>query len=191
MRSGTVLIFAGALGAGTLAMPHDAHAIGPVDIEAGARIGGGTSPFSSQPSPLGFGLGGRAGASFLGYYAGLSLMYYFGDKMNDASGASTSEHAWLYGGELGYGTKLFGTLTLRGTLGIGDIAVNYSGPIPKDLNNLYLEPCFTALLSFGFLYVGADASVIVLPSIGDPSDHGNGSSWHAAFTAHGQIGVTF
>jgi hypothetical protein len=191
MRSGTVLVFAAALGAGTLAIPRDAHAIGPVDVEAGARVGGGTSPFSSQPSPLGFGLGGRAGASFLGYYAGLSLMYYFGDKTNDASNVSRSEHAWFYGGELGYGTKLLGALTLRGTLGIGDVTVNYKGPLPKDLNNLYLEPCFTALVSFGFLYVGADASVIVLPSIGDPSNPTNGSSWDAAFTAHGQLGVTF
>jgi hypothetical protein len=190
MRSGTVWIFAAALGAGTLAISRDAHAIGPVDVEVGARIGGGTSPFSSQPSPLGFGLGGRAGASFLGYYGGLSLMYYFGDSGN-AGSISQSEHAFLYGVDLGYGTKLFDMLTLRGTLGIGDFTVSYTGIGQTNLSNLYLEPCFTALLTFGFIYVGADASVIVLPGIGDPSSATSSSSWDAAFTAHGQVGVTF
>ncbi len=189
MRSGTLCVFIAALGIGTLCHTRDAHALGPVDLEVGARVGGGTSPFVSQPSPLGFGLGGRAGASFLGYYGGLSFMYYLGSSqpVNDVS---SSEHGLFYGVDLGYGTKLFDLLTLRGTLGVGNFNVNYSGVGQISVNNLYLEPCLTALVSFGLLYVGADASLVVLPGISDPSNP-TSSSWDTAFTAHGQVGIQF
>ncbi|HEY4016012.1 MAG TPA: hypothetical protein VGM06_21905 [Polyangiaceae bacterium] len=194
---GTTFVLGAALCAGMVCVSRDAHALGPVDLEVGARVGGGTSPFGGQPSPLGFGLGGRAGASFLGYYGGLSLMYYLGASSNATapttppSTVSTSEHAFLYGVEVGYGTKLLDLITLRGTLGVGNFSLSYTGFGNTTLNNLYLEPCLTGFLSFGILYVGADISLIVLPSIGDPTTAGGNSSWDTAFTAHGQIGVTF
>jgi hypothetical protein len=200
MRMGTTFVLGAALcaGAGTVCVSRDAHALGPVDLEVGARVGGGTSPFGGQPSPLGFGVGGRAGASFLGYYGGLSLMYYFGASSTSnapttpPSTVSTSEHAFLYGVEVGYGTKLLDLITLRGQLGVGNFSVSYTGIGSTTLNNLYLEPCLTGLVSFGILFIGADVSLIVLPGIGDPTPSSNSSSsWDTAFTAHGQIGVTF
>jgi hypothetical protein len=190
MRMGTTFVLGAALCAGTVCVSRDAHALGPVDVEVGARVGGGTSPFGGQPSPLGFGIGGRAGASFLGYYGGLSLMYYLGGSSN-TNMISSSEHALLYGVELGYGTKLLDLITLRGTLGVGNFAVSYTGVGNTTLNNLYLEPCFTALVSLGIFFVGADISLIVLPGIGDPANQNASSSWDTAFTAHGQIGLTF
>jgi hypothetical protein len=193
---GTTFVLAAALCVGSVFVSRDAHALGPIDLEVGARIGGGTSPFGGGPSPLGFGIGGRAGGSFLGYYGGLSFMYYVGASSTSnapttpPSTISTSEHAFLYGVELGYGTKLLDLITLRGQLGVGNFSVNYTGVGNVTLNNLYLEPCFTGLVSLGIFFVGADISLIVLPGINDPASN-SGSSWDTAFTAHGQIGVTF
>src|ERR1019366_6022326 len=48
----------------------------------GAKAGVGTNPSSSPINPLGFGLGGRGGASFFGFYGGVDLMYYFGGSQS-------------------------------------------------------------------------------------------------------------
>ncbi len=48
--------------AALVASEQDAHAIGPVDVEVGARVGVGTNPASGS-NPLGLGIGGRAGVS--------------------------------------------------------------------------------------------------------------------------------
>src|SRR5579862_4965574 len=85
MRSASISVAAFAFCAGTLMMTRDAHALGPVDLEVGAKVGVGTNPISDQngtstPNPLGFGLGARGGVSFLGIYAGVQLMYYFGSS---------------------------------------------------------------------------------------------------------------
>jgi hypothetical protein len=197
MRMGTTFVLGAALCVGNVFVSRDAHALGPVDIELGARIGGGTSPLSQQPSPLGFGIGARGGASLFGFYGGLSFMYYAGATATSnapttpPSMVSTSEHAFLYGVDVGYGTKLVDLITLRGQLGVGNFSVNYTGFGNVTLNNLYLEPCLTGLVGLGIFFVGADVSLIVLPGINDPAGSSSGSSWDTAFTAHGQLGVTF
>src|SRR5260370_21062545 len=59
---------------GVLAFPTKANALGPVDVEIGARAGVATSPLG----PLGFGIGGRGGVSILGLYAGIDVIDYLG-----------------------------------------------------------------------------------------------------------------
>jgi hypothetical protein len=188
MKSTAMAVFAGVLGTATLAFPRDARALGPVDVEVGAKIGGGGAPFSGQPNPLGFGIGGRAGVAFTGWYGGLSLMYYVGENSTVAA-VTTSEHSFLYGIEAGYGLKL-GLVTVRGLVGIGNFTVDYTGIGNVSLNNLYLEPGVTALVSLGLFYFGADLNVLVLPGISDPL-HPASSAWATTLTAHAQAGVKF
>src|SRR5580704_7161554 len=57
-----------------VAFPTKAKALGPVDIEVGARAGAAFGPLA----PLGFGIGGRAGVSFFGFYAGVDVIDYLG-----------------------------------------------------------------------------------------------------------------
>jgi hypothetical protein len=54
------------LSALTLSCP--AWAMGPIDIEAAARVGGASDPINGG-LPLAFGAGGRAGVSIFGIYA--------------------------------------------------------------------------------------------------------------------------
>jgi hypothetical protein len=179
---------------GTLSVTRNAAALGPVDIEVAAKVGGGTNPEKntggSPPNALGLGLGGRAGVSLFGLYGGVSFMDYLGTK-GVYSGVTESMKSILYGVEVGYniGVPL---LTLRPQLGVGNYTVsggfngNAAGALLPQQNftksNLYLEPGVTGLLSFGMLIVGADANVLFLPGL-------NGSQ--PAFTAHGQVGIKF
>jgi len=184
MKSAPLLV-AAAVGVGALSVPRDAHALGPVDLEIGARIGGASSPVSGGLNPLGFGMGARAGVSLFSFYGGLSFMYYFGGGQ-DFSGFHYSVTSTLFGFDLGYniGVPL---ITLRPQLGIGNYTGNGtgSGPgfsIPSTGSNLYLEPGVTGILSLGLWFVGADANLLFLPGL-------DGSQ--AAFTAHGQGGIKF
>ena len=172
----------------TGAFARDARALGPIDLEVGAKAGVGTNPSSGPANPLGFGLGGRGGVSFFGFYGGLNLLYYFGGSTNVA-GTDVSYHTLMYGLELGYNIKL-AILTIRPQLGIGN-AVFTAGPSggpSTDSSNLYLEPGVTGLVSLGTVFVGADANLLLLPSVAQ----GDGShSTQTAFTLHGQVGVRF
>lgn len=185
-----VLIAATALGLVTFAVPEDAHALGPVDLEVGAKVGGATNPSSASgaPNPLGFGLGARAGLSFLGgLYAGGSLMYYFGSSASEptpaAPSVSVSANTLMYGGELGYGITLLDLLTIRPQVGLGNATFNGSaGGVSQSASYFYLEPGVTALIGLGLLYVGADANALFFPSL-------QGSQ--AALSLHAQIGLKF
>jgi hypothetical protein len=185
------VVLAVALGVGVASVPRDALALGPVDIELGAKVGGGGAPFTGEPNPLGFGFGARAGVAFTGWYGGLSLMYYVGESGTVRS-VTASENSFLYGLEGGYGVKLLGLLTLRGVLGVGNFTVDSTGGGVGNLSlsNLYLEPGVTALLSFGLWYFGADLNVLILPGVSDPLNV-TSSSWATTLTAHGQVGVKF
>src|SRR5271168_359202 len=112
MKSAPILVAAIAAGTLTLVATRPAHALGPIDLEIGAKAGIATSPVSGGgPNPLGVGVGGRAGISILGFYGGGNLMYYFG---------ANSEHALLYGVEGGYGFSLPAVpITIRPQLGLG------------------------------------------------------------------------
>jgi hypothetical protein len=173
-----------------LAAP-EARALGPVDLEAAARVGGGTNPFGGFSNPLGFGLGARGGVGFSGFYGGISLIYYFGSSQDvPGGGGKVSANSFLYGIEGGYGGKLFNLFTLRGQLGIGSLQLSTGGTLgPRSASNLYLEPGAVALMSFGMILVGIDATIVVLPGVADPVN--GGSNWDAAFTVHLQGGVKF
>src|ERR1700721_973943 len=100
-------------------------ALGPVDLELGAKAGIGTHPFNGSLNPLGFGIGGRGGVSFFGLYGGVDLMYYLGGSEN-VPGGSISEHTFMYGLDLGYNFKI-AILTLPPLLGIGNFTVSPRG----------------------------------------------------------------
>src|ERR1700722_9165722 len=121
MNRSFVFAASSVLGLSTLAVARDAHALGPVDLEVGAKVGYATSPssVSGATNPLGFGLGGRAGLAFLGgIYLGGNIMYYLGGSTNvpepatgatgvtQSSSVSISTNTLMYGGELGYGIKI-------------------------------------------------------------------------------------
>lgn len=185
MKRAHILFIAAAAGAGALSVPRDAHALGPVDLEIGARIGGASSPVSGGLNPLGFGLGARAGVSLFSFYGGLSFMYYFGGGQ-DFMSSHYSVTSTLFGFDLGYNIGI-PLITLRPQLGIGNYSGNGSGSgpgfsIPGSTNNLYLEPGVTGILSLGMWFVGADANLLFLPGLADSQ---------AAFTAHGQGGIKF
>jgi hypothetical protein len=202
MRRSSIALLAAALAACTLSTARDAHALGPVDIEAGAKLGMGTNPSNNNgaANPLGLGLGARGGVSFLGLYGGVNLVYYFGSsKSQTIDGASFSEsvHSLLYGLEAGYGIKLLSLLTLRAQLGLGNAGVTGSGSgsgavgsasTSTTNNYLYLEPGVTAMVSLGMWFVGADVNALVLTGVKNGS---GGSSTDTALTWHGQVGVTF
>lgn len=180
----------------SLLPPNVASALGPVDIEIGAKVGGGTTPSnitSGEANPLGFGIGSRVGASFLGFYGGVSIAYYFGGNETVSFGQSFagSSHSLMYGFEAGYGIKLADILTVRTQVGIGNFTnMIDSGPVSQSYGSLYLEPGIVGLVSlpFGGLFAGVDANVLVLTSVTDAS--GN-SETGTAFTIHGQVGYRF
>jgi hypothetical protein len=179
----TIQVSALLVGVATALVAYDAHALGPLDVEVGARVGVGTAPGgTSGVNPLGFGVGGRGGVSILGLYGGISGMYYLGGSQ-DVLGTSVSVHSVLLGFEAGYGSK-FGPLSLRGTVGIGNIETDVSGGFPSN-NGLYIEPGVTGVFAVGMWFFGADANGLLLPS------YAGGSSLEGAFTLHGQVGVTF
>jgi len=185
MKRIPLLVAAAAAVAVIGSVTRDAHALGPIDLELGAKVGAGTAPSNSGPiNPLGFGLGGRGGVSFFGIYAGVDAMYYLGGSQT-IDGEKVSLHTVMYGLDLGYNFKI-AILTIRPLLGIGNFVVS-SSPSSGNESNLYLEPGVTALVSLGTLFVGADANLLVLPGINGPT----GSSTETAFTVHGQVGVRF
>jgi hypothetical protein len=194
MRGASILLLAAAAGAGTFAFPRQAAALGPIDLEVGARAGYGSNPIKDAAlNPLGAGIGGRAGVSFFGIYAGLSLMYYFGGSANvpeenPATGAIASTKvtgtSFLYGLEAGYNFNIL-FLTLRPQIGVGNYQLHTSisnGGGSSDEHNIYIEPRATALIGIGLFYFGADVGVLLTPGLADSK---------AAVLVNGQLGLKF
>jgi hypothetical protein len=183
----SLLLATAGLTVAILAFPAKADALGPVDIEIGARAGIATNPLG----PLGFGIGGRGGVSILGLYAGIDVIDYLGATATCGGCSSPpgqfvkqSRSALLYGFEAGYNFK-FSLVTIRPQLGLGNVrlssAYGNSTPGPSAISNyFYLEPGVVGLVSLGVLFVGADVGALLLPTGPD-----------SALTVHGQIGVTF
>jgi hypothetical protein len=199
MKSVSIFVAALAFGAGTLAMSREAHALGPIGVEVGAKVGVATNPAGdqngvSQSTPLGFGVGARGGVDILGFYGGVNFMYYLGSSQDiTAAGetASVSVHTVMYGLELGYGITLLDLLTIRPQIGFGNATFSgsgsASGAVTGDVSvpsksNLYLEPGVTGLVGLGLWYVGADANVLFFPGLDNSK---------AALSIHGQIGIKF
>ncbi|MCL2450379.1 MAG: hypothetical protein FWD17_15640 [Polyangiaceae bacterium] len=191
MKIASLLFFAAAA-AGTFAFTRPAAALGPLDIEVGARAGYGSSPYKNYPfDALKAGAGARAGVTVFNVYAGASLMYYFGDGNGSFSATSL-----MYGIEGGYNFN-FLFLTIRPQIGIGNFETHYTwatdmGPMKGPLaiaawggvsnRSLYIEPRATALVHIAFVYLGADAGVLLTPGLYDSK---------AAVLVNGQLGVKF
>jgi hypothetical protein len=187
-------VLVAALAVGAVWIPRAAFALGPVDLEIAAQVGGGTSTVGSgAPNALGLGLGGRAGIDIFGIYAGVAAMYYIGDGGNgpDANGNTVHTYAnsSLVGLEGGYNIGL-SVLTLRPQLGVGYYNAGFSYSTPQGIgatstsggnsSSVYLEPGLTGLLSFGIWMVGADAGILWVPAVNDSQ---------AAVVIHGQFGI--
>jgi hypothetical protein len=175
------------------ATERDAKALGPVDVELGARVGVGTNPDSAGPNPFGFGIGGRAGVTFFHVYGGLSAIHYFGSS-NDVAGPgaigtfvtkNVTYSSTLLGVEAGYSITAIPLLTIRPQLGVGNAAFSFGD---ASQSHLYLEPGLVALVTLGLVYIGADANLLAIPGI----DRGNNDTkTYTSFTIHGQIGIKF
>jgi hypothetical protein len=173
----------------------EAHALGPINIEAGALAGYATNPNGDNPyNTLGVGVGARAGVEFLGIYGGLRGMYYFGGSA-DVPGGSISSHAFMYGIDGGYSFH-FLMLTIRPQIGIGNLTLSGSGTatgsssssVSDSDSHLYLQPGVTGLLTFGVVYVGAEVNVLIIPGV----DQGDGNSkTYASLAINGEVGVRF
>jgi len=177
----------------------------PIEVELAGRAGVGTNPSDGSINPLGFGIGARGGLSIIGIYGGLSLMYYTGgsDSVSIPGGSvETSAHSLMYGIEGGFNFRLLDDfLTLRPQLGIGNYNLtgkgsgnvgNLSAEESKTSSYLYLEPGVVGYVAFGSLFVGADANILVIPSVDQTGATGQTSSkTYTAFTLHGQVGLKF
>lgn len=173
----------------------EAHALGPVNVEVGAKVGYATNPESDAAyNPLGVGLGARGGVEILdSIYVGGNVMYYFGGSQDTAAG-SVSSHALMLGVEAGYGFHL-SMLTIRPQLGIGEATLSSSyssgiasGSLDASTTKLYLEPGVTAFVTLGVFYVGANVNVLLIPGIDDGT---GGSKVWASFTPGIQFGARF
>jgi hypothetical protein len=206
-------ILGAALGAALVlpCVPREANAFGPVDLEVGLKAGAGTNWTGQSPDPMGFGIGGRAGAAVHlpegELYGGVNALYYFGSSGLERCGFcpkpaySVSAHSFQYGAELGYGRKI-SIVTIRAQAGLGDYGMAgnaWYGNEAGTKNYFYLEPALVGLVSMGTFFVGADAGALLLflgpsspgggipDSPAEPAVKSNG----AAFVAHGQIGISF
>ena len=151
-----------------------------IDVELAAELSYVTPPIRGGANPFGLGFGARAGLMFSGFYAGLSVLDYLGERDVDVS-----YRALLFGVELGYGVRVpvlaRWSFTLRPRVGIGDAAVSYTDPsLAADVvtsasgssvsdtltvNNVYLRPALTAMLGTDAYFAAVDASMLVLPGI--------------------------
>jgi hypothetical protein len=186
-------VLVAALAVGAVWIPREAFALGPVDLEIAAQVGGGTSTVGGGPNTLGLGLGGRAGIDVFGIYAGVAAMYYVGDGGNIADNNGNLVHTYasssVVGLEGGYNINL-GILTLRPSLGLGYYNVGSSFSTPQGIgatsssggssSSIYLEPTATGLFSFGMWIAGADVGVLWVPAVDDSQ---------AAVVIHGQFGI--
>jgi hypothetical protein len=188
------------LEATTIALAGDARASGPVGVEVAFTPGGALYPWKGN-SPLGLGLGGRAGVLLDQLlYVGVSVMDYLGTTGADPSGFLVTKRSQLYGGLLGYAFAEGDAWSVRLQLGVGEATVNEHGSSPASefiaqtpagitVHSLYLEPGIGLIVKpWGPLLVGADVTVLVLggiPYVMDPP------STTVALVLQAQLGVAF
>jgi hypothetical protein len=182
-------VLAGAILGLALGTPKTAAALDALDIEIAAKAGGATNPSSTSgaPNALGFGLGARAGVSFLDIYGGATFRYYFGGGADGTTPGVGTQHlsytSLLFGIEGGYsiGNRV---IKVRPQIGLGDCIVTTSltgqGSFPS--SSVYVEPSIQGLVYFGTVLVGADAGLLLIPNL---------NNWQPAFTLNGQVGVKF
>ena len=177
-------------------------------VELGAQAGYSTGPIRGGTTPFGAGFGARVGVVIQGFYAGVNVLDYLGGH-----DVTLSDRALLYCIDLGYGFRLpaftGGTFTLRPQLGVGDAAISHTDPsLAKvdvvttasgtassatsdtiTVNNIYLRPGITGLLSFSTNYLAVNAGMLVIPGI----SYGGSSqptTW-LSYGLQGELGFRF
>jgi hypothetical protein len=177
-------------------------------FEVAAKGGYATPPISGAVSPFGLGAGGRLGLVISNVYLGAGAIDYLGGGEGGAT-----EHAVLYGVEIGYGIHLGDALVLRPTFGVGGSALLYTEPPTATagradvvssasgrgggsgsrsntttVNGVYVEPGAALLYYMSDAFVGAEATCIVLPSV----TYTDGSvATYASASIRAQIGYRF
>ena len=182
--------------------------LGDVHPEVAARmmIGAALTPPEGAPGP---GFGVRGGASYLGFYGGLSFMDFMSEHQclfsspGPSPGGCGSTHAASYGLELGYGRTFLQVLMVRAQLGVGDYALTSDSTSTTctdtpmcttwstteshaSRNNLYLAPGALLAVTLGPVLVGLDANVYYMPSAAYP---GGRPATYSAFMGGAQLGV--
>jgi hypothetical protein len=189
-RFGLPFAAAAACALATLTRAEDASALGPIDLEAGLKVGVGTNPDSNGPNPYGFGLGARGGIQLFHLYLGVSGIHYFGGSFTlpDKGVTKIDYSSTLVGAEVGYTITGIPLIDIRPQLGIGDATFSAdSNGATSSTGKLYLEPGVTVLIPLGLLYVGADGNALIVPSVDSPT--GTSSKTFTSFTLHGQLGL--
>jgi len=174
----------------TLTQTSDAHALGPIDLEAGLKAGVATNPNSDGPNPYGFGLGARGGVQLFNVYLGLSGIHYFGGSFTFPAPISTKVDysSTLLGAEVGYTITALPIINIRPQIGLGNASFSASAnDVSTSTSKFYLEPGITVLIPLGLIYVGADGNALIVPSVDAPE--GSSSKTFTSFTLHGQLGI--
>jgi hypothetical protein len=175
-----------------VASEREAHALGPIDLEAGLKVGFATNPNSDANfNPFGFGLGARAGIQIFSLYLGGNAMHYFGGSTT-AAGLDVSESMNELGGEVGYTIGFIPLLQIRPQIGFGDAILSAEvANVSQSKGYFYLEPGLTVLVPLGLLYVGADANALLLPSVDSGTDATGKTTTktYTSFTLHAQVGI--
>jgi hypothetical protein len=176
----------------------------PVWLEGGVRVGVGSKlndfgggAANPKGGPLGAGIGFRTGISAIGFYGGITALYYLGTEQ-DSAPTTLSAHSVVWGFEAGYELFPQGPLVVRLQLGLGGQTTHTSAETPgiatmeSTKTYFYLEPGVTALFVFETYFVGADVNAYVLPYVPRTGAEGIAtSSFATGITAHGLVGVRF
>jgi hypothetical protein len=175
-------------------------------LELAGKAGFLSAPIRGGTTPFGAGFGGRFGVDLARFYLGVSVVDYLG-----GSDVSLSDHAMLFGVEVGYGAPVatFGSsrLVLRPQLGVGDAAVIHTDPSlgkadivssasgtkssggdSVTVNNVYVEPALVLLLLGERTFFAVAANAMVVPHIA----YGGGEpeTW-ISYGVQGQFGARF
>lgn len=197
-RAGSVIL---CVSASVLASSRDTAAAGPIDGEVAAGGSFGTNPTSSPADPLSVGIGVRAGASILGFYAGAEVRYFFGSGSTLLQFGTVKESALKVGGAVGYSFTV-APLIVRPLLGAGDLLVfssvsppttvgavgaQNSAPSSYSVNEGYAEAALMVLLPLDRFFVAVNTAVLVIqnPTVSCCS------SMETAVTIDAEAGVRF
>ena len=189
MKKVVLLLSAAAVGLALASVASPAHALGPIGVELGAKLGGGSNLGGASTSPLYFpAVGGRGGITYHGFYGGVSMIAYAGQSVAVASRAGgTSAHSLLYGVEGGYGVTFLEHITLRAQVGLGNAEIGYGD---TSSSYFYLEPGVLVMARLAVVFVGVDLNMLIVPA--GPAYHGTGEhGFDTAVTSHLQLGVMF
>jgi hypothetical protein len=174
-------------------------------FELGAKASYASAPIRGGTTPFGAGFGGRLGFSVSGLYLGISVINYLG-----GSDLDISNHAILFGGELGYGFRapLGGgtTLTIRPQVGLGNAAISHTDPSTAKvdvitsasgrsssssdtttIDNLYVEPALVMMVSAKGHFAALTGGLLVIPRI---AYGGEAETW-MSYGLTGQVGFVF